>query len=221
MSLPVSDGLRRADQLINLIRKNYNLQQGQIYCIFSPDDAYMERLLAFSEKIKLADSLILLLSRATTKERANAIYYCFRAVGRYTPFDVNDRTVVQLRNAGGMRLISNKDVTDTIVNYYRSVDNINYLDQRLIVHIGSISVSTDKLLDGIDWGKLTDTLNNTIVVVNETLKLRTADPEVMNAAIMNIHRIKNIAIAIKLFVKQLKERANATRQFILNEYHLK
>ena len=44
MSLPVSDGLRRADQLINLIRKNYNLQQGQIYCIFSPDETVIEVL---------------------------------------------------------------------------------------------------------------------------------------------------------------------------------
>ena len=39
----------------------------------------------------------------------------------------NDRTIVQLRNAGGMRLIKNKSVSDSMVGYYRSADIIQFL----------------------------------------------------------------------------------------------
>jgi hypothetical protein len=185
------------------------------------DNAYMEERLAFfDDKIKKADSLVYLFSSGYKTEMVNDIYYHLRFIGRHSPFDVNDRTIVQLRNAGGMRLISNKTVSDSMVNYYRYVDKIHYLDERLVVLIGMLGVSTDKLLDAVDFGKLTDTVNNFVLRVNEPLKLRTTDAETINVASLNVQRIKNITIAIKLAVRQLKERANATRQLILKEYHL-
>jgi 3-methyladenine DNA glycosylase AlkD len=185
------------------------------------DNIYMEeRLNNFTEKIKKADSLILLLSNVDKKEGINDIYYFFRAIGRHSPFGVNDRTIIQLRNAGGMRLISNKNVSDSMVRYYKDVDNIKYLDERLIERISTQVTITDKLLDGIDWGKLTDTVDNIIVRVKEPLKLRTTDEETINAAIMNVQRMSSLTLALKMAVRRLKERANVMRQFILKEYHL-
>lgn len=69
-------------------------------------------------------------------------------------------------------------------------------------------------------GKLTDTINNIIVRVSEPLKLRTTDAETINAAIMNVQRIKNLTIAIRRAVKELQYRAKAIRHFILKEYRL-
>ncbi len=180
----------------------------------------VEQLTIFADKIKKADSLVMLISSANKNENVNDIYYLFRAIGRYSPFGVNDRTIVQLRNAGGMWLITNKNISDSIVGYYRGVDNIKYLDERLIANMSTMSLSTDKLLDGIDWGKLTDTINNIIVRVSEPLKLRTTDAEIINAAIMNVQRTKNLTIAIRRAVKELQYRAKAIRHFILKEYRL-
>jgi len=185
------------------------------------DIVYMEvSLTNFNETIKKADSLIVLLDKADKKESANDIYYFFRTVTRHFAFGVNDRTIIQLRNAGDMRLISNKSVSDTIVRYYHDVDSIQYLDDRLIEGLDKFYPFLDKLLDGIDYGKLTDTANNIVLRVNEPLKLRTTDDETINSAILHVQRHINVIIAIKLAVKRLKERANVTRQFILKEYHL-
>ena len=61
---------------------------------------------------KAADSLQLLLKDITTKQPANRIYMYLREITRGSAglLYPNDRTIVQLRNAGGMRLIKNKNV---------------------------------------------------------------------------------------------------------------
>ncbi len=220
--LAVFCGFLAEYQLEHIIENNKEKQYIKSFAEdLEADNAYMEKRLAvLDDKIKKADSLVYLFSNGDKTEVVNDIYYHLRSIGRHNPFDVNDRTIVQLRNAGGMRLISNKSVSDSMVNYYRYVDNIHYLDERLVVLIGMLTVSTDKLLDAVDFGKLTDTVNNFVLRVKEPLKLRTTDAETINVASLNVQRIKNITIAIKLAVRQLKERADATRQLIVEEYDL-
>src|ERR1700674_4220334 len=59
-----------------------------------------------SYEANMADSLFLLLSIADVKTPANLIYVDLRRITRSsaTNLYVNDRTIVQLRNSGGMRL---------------------------------------------------------------------------------------------------------------------
>jgi len=77
-----------------------------------------QRLRLTNETINHVDSLMLLLNIANKEQRANDIYFFFSFLGRGSRFNVNDKTVIQLRNAGGMRLITNKSVADSIVAYY-------------------------------------------------------------------------------------------------------
>src|SRR5438552_790412 len=57
-------------------------------------------------QVIIADSLELLMNEASKKIPANRIYMYLRSITRSsgTLLTVNDRTIVQLRNAGGMRL---------------------------------------------------------------------------------------------------------------------
>lgn len=196
--LAVFCGFLAEYQLEHLIEHNREKQYIQSFAEdLSADSLYTEtKIKNFSDKIIIADSLILLLSSMDNNDRSNDIYYFYLSFGRYAPFVVNDRTIVQLRNAGGMRLIPNKRVSDSMVSYYRDVENINYLESRLIERISHLGIHSDKLFDAIDWGKLTDTFNNTVLRVGEPMKIRTKDPDILNAAIMNIQRTKNITIAI-------------------------
>ena len=81
------------------------------------------------EQMLQADTLQKLMLNIDIKQPANPIYMYLRGItrssgGRLYP---NDRTIVQLRNAGGMRLIKNKSVSDSMVGYYRTIDIIQFL----------------------------------------------------------------------------------------------
>src|SRR5688572_26349633 len=97
------------------------------------DSIYLQDRIDFvNRRIVMQDSLIALLNAVKKPDNANDIYFLARSIARYFPFNVNDRTIIQLRNAGGMRLIKNKKASDSIVGYYQRVDLIKYLDNRTI-----------------------------------------------------------------------------------------
>ena len=68
------------------------------------DSIYLQDRIHFvSQRMVMQDSLIALLDAVRGPENANEIYFLARSISRYFPFNANDRTIIQLRNAGGMR----------------------------------------------------------------------------------------------------------------------
>lgn len=178
-----------------------------------------ERIRVSNLVINSADSLILLLTSPDRNKSANDIYYFFRFIHRSQPFTVNDRTIVQLRNAGGMRLISNKSVSDSMSNYYKAVDFLKFIYEEQLELKRSLRPHFSKLLNGIDFSKVIDTLNR-VIRTNEVLKLRTADEETINTFILTLQNIKGINMGIRMRLDQLNEQAKFIRGFIFREYHL-
>src|ERR1700733_15170312 len=86
------------------------------------------------------DSLPALLSNASTTTRANNIYRFLRVIIRHQGINVfvTRRTIEQLKNAGEMRLISNKQIADKIVDYYKEIDFVADLQQYLAGMKGEI-----------------------------------------------------------------------------------
>jgi len=167
-----------------------------------------------------ADSLILLLSSPDKYNLANEIYYFLRFLHRSALFTVNDRTIVQLRNAGGMRLVTNKSVSDSMVNYYKAVDRIKYLYEEQIDLKRSLRPLYNRILNGIDYGKVIDN-ENQVIRTNEVLKLKPVDAETLNTLILILQNIKGLNQGLKMRLSQLKEKAKFIRDFIFKEYSLK
>ena len=167
-----------------------------------------------------ADSLIEMLTSKNKNEHAGEIYYFFRFIHRSQPFFLNDRTIVQLRNAGGMRLIKNKNVTDSMLNYYKAVDLIKFLYEEQIDLKRSLRPQFNKFLDGIDYSKVIDK-ENRVVKTTEILKLKPVDEESINTFILTLQNIKGINMGIKMRLNELKAQAMRIRGFIYREYHLK
>ena len=80
-----------------------------------------------NSKIMIMDSLIKLLNSPNPNQDGRSAYYFGRRVTRSTLFQANDRTIKQLKNAGGLRLIRNQTASNTIMEYDQSIDNIRYL----------------------------------------------------------------------------------------------
>ncbi|HEY6062779.1 MAG TPA: hypothetical protein VIV35_04165 [Chitinophagaceae bacterium] len=169
--------------------------------------------------IKRADSLITILNRPDKEKMAGEIYYFFRWIHRSDVFSVNDRTIVQLRNAGGMRLVSSKNVSDSMVSYYKEVDFIRFIYEEQTEFRRSLRPYFPKILDGADYGKTIDE-NNNVVRTDAPMKLKSTDPDAINACLIILNNIKGINMGIKRRIEILKEKAKIIRGSILKEYHM-
>ena len=185
------------------------------------DTSSLNTRIAYCElTIKRADSLIAALSSSHPDEMAKEIYYFLRWIHRSDVFSVNDRTIVQLRNAGGMRLVSNKSVSDSMVSYYKEVEFIRFIYEEQMEFRRSLRLYFPKLLDGTDYGKFVDEKNVVIRPVGP-VKLRSADPDAINALMVLLQNIKGINSGIKRRMESLQTKAMAIREAIIKEYHLK
>jgi hypothetical protein len=173
-------------------------------------------------QMRQADTLQQLMLSVDVKQPANRIYMYLRGItrgsaGRLNP---NDRTIIQLRNAGGMRLIKNKSVSDSMVGYYRTAETIQFLTEDALISKRFLREKYMPLLNAADFFKVIDS-TTTIVNVPETLYLRKADPEIINECLIEIDRIKTINLTLARRIQFLKEKAGRIKEFIKREYHLK
>ena len=172
-------------------------------------------------RAKMADTLTSLLVNSHSTGRANEIYLYLRHLTRsdnYNAF-VNDRTIVQLRNAGGMRLIENKDVSDSIVAYYKELETIQFLNEESITMKRSLREKFPLILDGTSFSKIIDSANQ-IVNPSEVLYLRSVDRNVVNACLLDINNIKGISSGLKLRIERFRNRSLTLREYISREYRL-
>ena len=175
---------------------------------------------ACNANVTVADSLIILLGHPLKERFATDIYYFFRFIHRSRPYTANDRTIVQLRNAGGMRLVSNKNVSDSMINYYKDVDFIKWIYDEQIELKRSLRAHFDKILYANDFSKVIDNQNR-VIRPTEVLRLKPAEFESLNTVMLILNNIKGINQGTRLRLAELKEKAIKIRSYIIEEYHLK
>ena len=172
-------------------------------------------------QVKAADSLEVLMKNVTKKQSANGIYMYLREITRSSAglLYPNDRTIVQLRNAGGMRLIKNKSVSDSMVGYYRTIGIIQFLSENALDNKKSLREKYIPLLNAADFGKIVDSTSR-IINSPDILYLRNTDPDLINNCLMEVNRIKNINSTLAIRIRSLKQKAGRIKDFIKHEYHL-
>jgi len=80
---------------------------------------------------KRNDSLLMELKNPGVLTNSKRAYYFWSESDYYVPFLYNDRTIQQLKNNGGLRLIRNKNVSDSIIEYDRQLRNLFASQDRL------------------------------------------------------------------------------------------
>src|SRR6185295_6388496 len=73
------------------------------------------------ERDVMIDSLIYLLGQRDISINGNSIYYLGRVISPPISFFPNDRTIQQLKNSGGLRLIRNMEISNSIMAYDRKM----------------------------------------------------------------------------------------------------
>lgn len=82
---------------------------------------------SIKSQIKGIDSLLLVLDNPDKDSFINEFYFfTIKYLNSATFFTSSDRTISQLKSTGGLRLISKIEISDSIVSYYGSSDNVKY-----------------------------------------------------------------------------------------------
>ena len=173
-----------------------------------------------NSKILIMDSLIKLLNGPDPNKNGRSAYYYGRRVTRSTLFQPNDRTIKQLKNAGGLRLIRNQTASNIIMEYDQSIDYINYLqNNRETQELNEIYPLLARLFDG----NVLETMISGMEIIRPSGNpaLRSTDKNLILDLTYFLHQYKTSSIVIITRLQLVKQKATETILFLQEEYHLK
>lgn len=102
-------------------------------------------IIAFNEKIVYKDSLLKELASPAVYKNSSKAYFFFEKSRHFPDFIYTDRTIQQLKNSGNMRLIRNKPVSDSIIEYDSWVRNLFIGQNQLNSLVLTYGVQKNKL----------------------------------------------------------------------------
>ena len=169
-----------------------------------------------STKILIMDSLIKLLNAPDPGRNGGSAYYYGRRTTRSTLFQANDRTIKQLKNAGGLRLIKNQKASNAIMTYDQANDYIVFLQSREFDELSLMYPLLAKLYDG----NILETMIHGMEINRPSGNpgLRTTDRNLLLDLTYYLHQYKTTSVVIIARLNSLMQSATETIQFLKSEY---
>ena len=156
-----------------------------------------------------------------SKDWAQGFIWSFR--GGYPDFYQSDRTIQQLKNAGGMRLIINKAAALGIINYDENVKDLD-------LELTSLSRGQDRYIDEVQkvWSMnrmftdagATSWAKTRSIPVNKNYWI-TDDPLAFEHLFNRLSEYNEAAIRMNKNFKNLKIKATGLIELLKKEYHIK
>jgi hypothetical protein len=174
------------------------------------------------QQLHAADSLPILFKSANTIAPANSIYYFLRSMIRQQGINsfITDRTISQVKNSGEMRLITNKQISDSLIDYYKQIEFVAYLQASLLEMKKMMAETLRPILNGYDYAKVIDSTDH-LIHTNENLYLMSADPIEINNCLLSISEINGLSITIRNVIIQIKNKADNIKELIADKYNIK
>jgi hypothetical protein len=157
---------------------------------------------------RMIDSLVIGFSQKEFESNSSDLYYYARNLFRPLYFFPNDRTILQLKHAGGMRMIRKISVSDSIMNYDQQVGYISslYEDERTVRQ--NFRENTGAVFDGKIFYSMFDSLDLTIFrKPSGSTKLLTQDVIAINKVITSVQILKAATRGIRIRQELLKNTA--------------
>ena len=172
-----------------------------------------------SDRRRRMDSLSLLLRQPDYLNQTALIYYYARWVPRNTYFYPTDRTMQQLKNAGGMRLITRKSAAEAIMAYdaqLKLVETQNYLLEQEVV------TRFLNMMTPLFNGHVLDDMYGDLLFIkpNGNPALLTNEKRLINELASQLHFVKSVNNRNSYFENKLKSQATSTIHILKKEYHL-
>jgi hypothetical protein len=186
------------------------------------DTAILRLNIATLKRISIAgDSLVKILqqNRIQLPEDLKKLYdYNLTSLAGFSII-LTDRTSVQLKNSGGMRLITGKKIIDAIIDYWAGVDQLAKFEsaaQELRLH------AREKSYFIFDQRYYADSLINGKREISDQAQLMTKENVVLTEFANRLAHIKNLFKGpYTILLKNQKAKADTLITIIDEEYHLK
>ena len=172
------------------------------------------------ERKIMMDSLIYLLSHYGINTSGNDIYYYARFATRSNFFRPNDRTITQLKNSGGLRLIHNQQSSDSIMSYQQVLGGMEINRDVEQTETEFLYPYLSKLFDPVVFETMVDESGQIKRPVNNP-PLRTKDHLQIKEFVFYIHQKKTSYIFAIDFLRTLQVKASNIIKFFQQEYSLK
>ena len=118
-----------------------------------------------------------------------------------------------------MRLITNKQIADNLVDYYKDIDFVADLQQYLAAMKGDFLKESRPLLNSFDYDKVSDSLDQ-IIDSPATLYLRSTNADIINDCLLSISNIKGLSRSISRMILEIKRKAGNIKQLIHSKYEI-
>ena len=172
-------------------------------------------------QLRYFDSLTTLLKQ-DYKNQMRDFYFYARHIPRSTLFRYHDRTILQLKNSGNLRLIRNTDAADSITVYdneaIKTILVQQETEEELRENIAWEIIA--KVLDGVVWDNMNDS-NSKISrpVVNPSLVTR--DPTLINEFNFKVVQLKATLLFTNRYITKAITSAQNLIVLLKKEYQLK
>jgi hypothetical protein len=191
----------------------HNIEKEYIHSLvedLKSDTLQSNKVLIFLDgRIAGVDSLITALSSPGITENSNNAYRLWSKNIGFPDFISNDRTIQQLKNSGGLRLIRNKAVSDSIMMYDQAIRDLNGLTTVISGILGDQHIYS-QLFDFINLDK------NTNIPVPLTEQGR----KLLNEAYANRKVWRYILLNLSNSLKMVNYESKVILLFIQKEYQL-
>ncbi len=177
---------------------------------------YQKSNLEFFNKI---DSLVILIKSSDRNNHINEIYFLARtATMRNGVVYPNERTFDEMKSAGLLRLISNRQIADSVSYYYNALKGVTGQNQFILQKISDYMQSVSKIFDGEILLKILK--NSTEEQPSDSLKLLTDDPLVINELLVNAQYLYGAISLQNGWVIDQENGAKRLIESIKKEYNL-
>lgn len=163
------------------------------------------------------DSLMKILENKDQKNFTNNLYYfSFKYLNSATFFTSSDRTISQLKSAGGLRLIQKKSQSDSIVQYYSSSENVDYNTEYCLKEFNKI---LDYEKEIFDFGVLRRHNINSLQNLKD-LKLLIDDPLSLNHFYNQLIMYMSALMNYNTLLTDLKKEAESLISLTKKNYNI-
>ncbi len=173
----------------------------------------------YKRKQELLDSLINRVHSPSATINTNDLYYYARLASKNDIFPANTRTIDQMKNSGGFRLIRNEQVANAIMSYYSELPQIQSLELTEQSETNEYRKIAVQIFSAFAFNEINST--NTVVRPVNNPALRTDDKKLLGDLAGWVHYIKNTRIGLAEYKKRLLEKGEKLILLINEQYHLK
>ena len=174
-----------------------------------------------TQKLVRLDSLFSMLNSPDVSTVGSNIYFNAIHTGRIVDirFTPNNGTLQQLKNSGGLRLIRNRAVVDSITRYDVSIRSLETLGEQEVSLAREYRGVANQIFNSLVFDKMLDEENNSLRPTGNPALLP-YDKKALEEVNFSIYTFKVVTKGIRRDAKKLLQQATNLLAIINQSYHL-